>query len=59
MSKPEFLKGRIEEIPLPDNSVDVIVSRCVINLSAGNNWVFAEALRALKPVVDWLCRTWC
>ncbi len=59
MSKVEFLKGHIEEIPLPDNSVDVIVSNCVVNLSADNNRVFAEALRVLKPVVDWPCRTWC
>ena len=45
----EFLKGEIENIPLPDNSVDVIISNCVINLSADKDRVFAEALRVLKP----------
>jgi len=45
----EFLKGQIEEIPLPDNSVDVIISNCVINLSADKARVFAEAFRVLKP----------
>jgi SAM-dependent methyltransferase len=45
----EFLKGEIEHIPLPDNSVDVIISNCVINLSADKDKVFAEALRVLKP----------
>lgn len=45
----EFLKGEIEEIPLPDNSVDVIISNCVINLSADKDRVFAEAFRVLKP----------
>jgi arsenite methyltransferase len=45
----EFLKGEIEHIPLPDNSVDVIISNCVINLSADKNQVFKEALRVLKP----------
>jgi len=45
----EFLKGAIEAIPLPDNSVDVIISNCVINLSADKDRVFAEALRVLKP----------
>jgi arsenite methyltransferase len=45
----EFLKGEIEEIPLPDNSVDVIISNCVINLSGDKDRVFAEALRVLKP----------
>src|SRR3954452_11095215 len=45
----EFLKGQIEAIPLPDNSVDVIISNCVINLSAEKNKVFAEAFRVLKP----------
>ena len=45
----EFLKGHIEAIPLPDNSVDVIISNCVINLSADKDRVFAEALRVLKP----------
>src|SRR6202046_147167 len=45
----EFLKGEIEHIPLPDNSVDVIISNCVINLSADKGRVFGEALRVLKP----------
>jgi SAM-dependent methyltransferase len=45
----EFLKGHIEEIPLPDNSVDVIISNCVINLSANKDRVLAEAFRVLKP----------
>lgn len=45
----EFLKGDIEAIPLPDASVDVIVSNCVINLSADKDRVFAEAFRVLKP----------
>jgi arsenite methyltransferase len=45
----EFLKGEIEDIPLPDNSVDVIISNCVINLSADKNRVLGEAYRVLKP----------
>jgi ubiquinone/menaquinone biosynthesis C-methylase UbiE len=45
----EFLKGEIEHIPLPDNSVDVIISNCVINLSADKDRVIAEAFRMLKP----------
>ena len=45
----EFLKGQIESIPLPDNSVDVIISNCVINLSANKDRVLAEAFRVLKP----------
>ncbi|HEY8371105.1 MAG TPA: arsenite methyltransferase [Thermodesulfobacteriota bacterium] len=45
----EFLKGEIERIPLPDSSVDVIISNCVINLSADKDRVFAEAFRVLKP----------
>src|SRR5256712_8959121 len=45
----EFLKGEIEQIPLPDNSVDVIISNCVINLSADKDRVLREAFRALKP----------
>jgi len=45
----EFLKGQIESIPLPDDSVDVIISNCVINLSADKDKVFAEAFRVLKP----------
>jgi SAM-dependent methyltransferase len=45
----EFLKGEIENIPLPDNSVDVIISNCVINLSADKDRVLREAIRVLKP----------
>jgi SAM-dependent methyltransferase len=45
----EFLKGEIEHIPLPDNSVDVIISNCVINLSADKDRVLSEAFRVLKP----------
>src|SRR5579862_4165571 len=45
----EFLKGEIENIPLPDNSVDVIISNCVINLSADKDQVLREAFRVLKP----------
>src|SRR3954453_7082552 len=45
----EFLKGDIEAIPLPNASVDVIISNCVINLSADKRKVIAEALRVLKP----------
>ncbi len=45
----EFLKGEIESIPLPDNSVDVIISNCVINLSADKDKVLKEAFRVLKP----------
>ncbi len=45
----EFLKGEIEDIPLPDNSVDVIISNCVINLSADKDRVLREAFRVLKP----------
>jgi SAM-dependent methyltransferase len=45
----EFLKGDIEDIPLPDNSVDVIISNCVINLSSDKDRVIAEAFRVLKP----------
>ena len=45
----EFLKGQIESIPLPDNSVDVIISNCVINLSADKDRVLREAFRVLKP----------
>ncbi len=44
-----FLKGEIENIPLPDNSVDVIISNCVINLSANKDRVLKEAFRVLKP----------
>jgi SAM-dependent methyltransferase len=45
----EFLKGEIENIPLPDNSVDVIISNCVINLSANKDRVLQEAFRVLRP----------
>jgi len=45
----EFLKGQIENVPLPDNSVDVIISNCVINLSADKDRVLKEAFRVLKP----------
>jgi arsenite methyltransferase len=45
----EFLKGEIEHIPLPDNSVDVIISNCVINLSSDKERVMSEAFRVLKP----------
>jgi arsenite methyltransferase len=49
MENVEFLKGEIEHIPLPDNSVDVIISNCVINLSADKGRVLREAFRVLKP----------
>ncbi len=45
----EFLKGEIEQVPLPDGSVDVIISNCVINLSADKDRVLTEAFRVLKP----------
>jgi arsenite methyltransferase len=45
----EFLKGAIENIPLPDNSVDVVISNCVINLSGDKDQVLREAFRVLKP----------
>jgi SAM-dependent methyltransferase len=45
----EFLKGEMENIPLPDNSVDVVISNCVINLSADKDRVLREAFRVLKP----------
>jgi SAM-dependent methyltransferase len=45
----EFLKGTIEHIPLPDNSVDVVISNCVINLSSDKDAVLREAFRVLKP----------
>jgi arsenite methyltransferase len=45
----EFLRGEIESIPLPDNSVDVVISNCVINLSADKRRVLAETFRVLKP----------
>ena len=49
VSNVEFLKGEIENIPLPDNFVDVIISNCVINLSANKDGVLREAFRVLKP----------
>ncbi len=49
LNNVEFLKGHIEEIPLPDNTVDVIISNCVINLSADKDRVLREAYRVLKP----------
>jgi arsenite methyltransferase len=49
LANVEFLKGEIENIPLPDNTVDVIISNCVINLSADKDRVLAEAFRVLKP----------
>jgi SAM-dependent methyltransferase len=49
ISNAEFLKGQIEAIPLPDKSVDVIISNCVINLSADKDRVFREAFRVLRP----------
>src|SRR5665811_1504105 len=49
VSNVEFLKGEIENIPLPDNAVDVVISNCVINLSADKDRVLREAFRVLKP----------
>ena len=49
VTNAEFLEGEMENIPLPDSSVDVVVSNCVINLSADKNRVLAEALRVLRP----------
>jgi SAM-dependent methyltransferase len=49
LTNAEFLKGEIEHIPLPDNSVDVIISNCVINLSGDKDRVLKEAFRVLKP----------
>lgn len=49
MENVEFLKGELENIPLPDNSVDVIISNCVINLAADKERVLGEAWRVLKP----------
>jgi SAM-dependent methyltransferase len=49
LANVEFLKGEIEQIPLPEGAVDVIISNCVINLSADKDRVLAEAFRVLKP----------
>ena len=49
LTNVEFLKGEIEHIPLPDASVDVVISNCVINLSADKDRVLAEAFRVLRP----------
>jgi SAM-dependent methyltransferase len=49
LTNVEFLRGEIEHIPLPDNSVDVIISNCVINLSADKDQVLREAFRVLRP----------
>jgi arsenite methyltransferase len=49
LTNVEFLKGEIENIPLPDNSVDVVISNCVINLSGDKDRVLKEAFRVLKP----------
>jgi len=56
----EFLKGEIENIPLPENSVDVVISNCVINLSGDKDRVLREAFRVLRPDGDlrfpmWWC----
>jgi arsenite methyltransferase len=49
LTNVEFLKGEIENIPLPDSSVDVIISNCVINLSGDKDRVLREAFRVLRP----------
>src|SRR4051812_7189323 len=49
LTNVEFLKGSIESIPLPDNSVDVVISNCVINLSSDKDRVLREAFRVLRP----------
>ncbi len=49
LANAEFLKGEIEDVPLPDGSVDVIISNCVINLSADKDRVLREAFRVLRP----------
>ncbi len=49
LENAEFLRGEIEDIPLPDSSVDVVISNCVINLSADKDRVLSEAFRVLRP----------
>src|SRR4029434_7619090 len=49
ISNVEFLKGEIEQVPLPTDAVDVVISNCVINLSGDKDRVLAEAFRFLKP----------
>jgi ubiquinone/menaquinone biosynthesis C-methylase UbiE len=49
LANAEFLKGEIEQIPLPDNSVDVVISNCVINLSTAKDRALREAFRVLRP----------
>ena len=49
MENVEFLKGTIEDVPLPDDSIDVLISNCVINLSGDKPSVFREAARVLRP----------
>ena len=55
----EFLKGEIEDIPLPDDHVDVVISNCVINLSTDKPRVISEAFRVLRPGGVSPSRTWC
>ena len=55
----EFIKGHIEDVPLPDDHVDVVISNCVINLSTDKAKVISEALRVLKPGAGSPSRTWC
>jgi arsenite methyltransferase len=58
LTNVDFLKGEIENIPLPDNSIDVIISNCVINLSGDKDRVLNEAFRVLKPGGPLPCPTW-
>ena len=58
LTNAEFLKGEIENIPLPDNSVDVIISNCVINLSGDKDLVLKESFRVLKPAGRFVFPTW-